>query len=146
MIWFKPYTLQDLAILGEKKVLTQVLDITLSDIGPEHLTARMPVNPRVHQLHGILHGGATCVLIETVGSVASYLCIDPEQQAAVGSVIHVNHLRPVKDGAIIAISRPVHLGRQKHVWDISVYAEGRDKIIAKGELTCALINQKMPLV
>jgi 1,4-dihydroxy-2-naphthoyl-CoA hydrolase len=144
VIWFKPYTLADLAKLGNKKILTQVLDITIAEIGDDYLCARMPVNTQVHQINGILHGGATCVLVETVASVASYLCLDPASQYAVGSVIHVNHLRPVSDGYIIANCKPIHLGKQKHVWDVSVMHEDSNKLIAKGELTCAVINQYMP--
>jgi len=141
MIWFKPYTLEELSLLASSKTMAHLLDISIADIGADYLCARMPVNSRVYQIQGILHGGATCVLVETVGSVASYLCLDPHKQYAVGSLIHVNHLRPVKDGVITATSRPVHLGRQKHVWDISVKHEASDKLIAKGELTCAVINE-----
>ena len=139
MIWFKTYTLEDLALLNKAQGLASLLNISLCILGPDYLVASMPVNSNLYQIHGILHGGATCVLVETVASVAAHLCLDTSVQSAVGSVINVNHLRPVKGGMLIATAKPVHVGRQKHVWDIMVVAQDSDKLIAKGELTCAII-------
>lgn len=144
MLWFKNYTLEDVNYYTHQRGLVQLLNISILEIGADFLIARMPVTPDLLQVHGIMHGGATCVLVETIGSFASRMCLDPELQYSVGSQIQVNHLRPVRTGVVIAKCMPVHVGRQKHVWEIPVYAEDTGKIIAKGELTCAVINEKLP--
>lgn len=143
MIWFKKYSVQDLNSFGFKKSLMDAWDLRIVEIGDDYLKARMPVDVRTHQVDGILHGGATCVLVETAGSFASRLCLDPGQAYSVGSQISVNHLRSIRDGFVIATCKPVHLGRTKHVWEIMVHAEDTGKLIAKGELTCAVISGKM---
>lgn len=141
MIWFKNYNVEEVqTYMSSKKGLAVSLDIKLFEIGDDFVKLSMPVNERVHQVHGIMHGGASCVLIETAGSIASGLCIDPSIAYVVGSQIHVNHLRPVKNAMLVAISKVVYLGRQKHVWDISVYEESTNKIVSKGELTCAVVS------
>jgi len=141
LIWFKEYSLPELEFFTKQTGLVKLLGITISAIGADYLCASMEVTADLLQIHGIMHGGATCVLVETVGSFASRMCLDPEQQYSVGSFIHVNHLRPIENGIVIATCKPVHLGRQKHVWDIDVNAAGNDKLIAKGELTCAVLNR-----
>ncbi|HSX20167.1 MAG TPA: PaaI family thioesterase, partial [Gammaproteobacteria bacterium] len=134
MIWFKPYTVDELAVFWQQPGLTKLLGITITEVGVDYLCATMPVTADLLQIHGIMHGGATCALVETAGSFASRMCLDPAKQYSVGSYIAVNHLRPVKGGAVVARCKPVHIGRQKHVWDIPVYAVDTGKIIAKGEL------------
>lgn len=137
MIWHKKYTIDELRSFMTHDNIVQHIGIEFMEIGPDFLKLRMPVDHRTHQIHGILHGGATCVLTETAGSVASLMCINPDTHYAVGSVISTNHLRPVKGGFVTAIARPVHVGRTKHVWDIQVY-DTADKLVAKSELTCAV--------
>lgn len=137
MIWFKQYTIGELAAHLNRNSLTSVFNIEIFEIGDDFINLKMPVTEKIHQIHGIMHGGATCVLVETAGSIASNMCLDPKLQYAVGSQINVNHLRPIKYGILIARCKIVHLGRQKHVWDIPVYEEATGKLIAKGELTCA---------
>ncbi len=137
MIWHKSYTLADLHNLITHDSIVRHVGIEFLEIGDDFLKIRMPVDKRTHQIHGILHGGATCVLTETAGSVASLMCVDPATHYAVGSVISTNHLRPVKDGYVTATARPVHLGRTKHVWDIQVH-DDNGKLVAKSELTCAV--------
>lgn len=137
MIWFKKYTPAETRKFITHDSIVDLLAIEFIDIGDDVVKARMPVDPRTHQIHGILHGGATCVLAETVGSFASLMCIDPDKFYAVGSVINCNHLRPVRDGFITATCRPVHLGKSKHVWDILIHSD-EGKLIAKSELTCAV--------
>ncbi len=137
MIWSKPYTLAELRDFMTHENIVQHIGIEFAEIGSDYLKVRMPVDHRTHQIHGILHGGATCVLTETAGSVASLMCIDTSTHYAVGSVISTNHLRPVKAGFVTATARPVHVGRTKHVWDIQVHDDG-GKLIAKSELTCAV--------
>ncbi len=141
MIWFKNYTLADIQPYVDLPTMVKWIGIEITEIGADFVKASMPVNDHTRQIHGIMHGGATCALVETVGSFASKMCIDPEKQNAVGSVINVNHLRPMRDGIVVATCRPVHVGRQKHVWDVEVHAQDSGKIVAKGELTCAVINE-----
>jgi 1,4-dihydroxy-2-naphthoyl-CoA hydrolase len=142
MIWFKRYTAEDLKPYTEEQGLVKHLNITVAEIGDDYLHLRMPVAAYTMQAAGIMHGGTTCALVESAGSFASRMCLDPAKQYSVGSVINVNHLHPITDGTLIAICKPVHLGRQKHVWDIVVQEEGTDKLIAKGELTCAVQDNK----
>jgi 1,4-dihydroxy-2-naphthoyl-CoA hydrolase len=137
MIWFKQYRPEEAKNFITHETIVNLLGIEFTEIGDDYIMARMPVDTRTHQIHGILHGGATCVLAETIGSFASLMCIDPDKSYAVGSVITCNHLRPVKDGYITATCKPVHLGRSKHVWDILIHSD-EGKLVAKSELTCAV--------
>lgn len=141
MVWYKKYNLEEIAALTTADNILDRLGIEFTHIGEESVKARMPVDHRTHQIHGILHGGATCVLAETAGSVASLMCIDLDKYYAVGSQISVNHLRPVTEGFVTATCRPVHIGRKKHVWDILVYSDN-SKLVAKCELTCAVIDKQ----
>ncbi len=138
MIWFKKYTIEDINNLITAENILDHLGLEFIEAGDDFIKARLPVDKRTHQIHGILHGGATCVLAETVGSFASLMCIDLNEKYAVGSQINVNHLRPVDSGYIIAVCTPVHIGRSKHVWDILIRSDA-EKLIAKCELTCAVI-------
>ncbi len=140
MIWFKDYKPEELKALVTAENILDHLGLEFLEIGPDFVKARLPVDKRTHQIHGILHGGATCVLAETVGSFASLMCIDLSRQHAVGSMITANHLRPVSGGYITATCRPVHLGRTKHVWDILVHGDD-GKLVAKSELTCAVTDR-----
>ena len=141
MIWFKDYKLKEITALITTDNILDHLGIEFVEIGPDFVKARMPVDRRTHQIHGILHGGATCVLAETVGSFASLMCIDLEKYYAVGSVITANHLRHVSSGHITATCRPVHVGRSKHVWDIQIHSD-EGKLVARCELTCAVTEKK----
>ncbi len=102
------------------------------------LSARMPVDERTHQPAGILHGGASVVLAETLGSVASTLVIDPEKWMAVGLEINANHLRPVRSGYVTGVCTPVHIGSKTHVWDIRISNEA-GKTVCVSRLTVAII-------
>ncbi|QQG37254.1 MAG: hotdog fold thioesterase [Micavibrio aeruginosavorus] len=137
MIWHKAYTLADMKDLMTHDNIVEHVGIEFVEIGEDFLKLRMPVDRRTHQIHGILHGGATCVLTETAGSIASLMCVNPDTHYAVGSTITCNHLRPVKSGYVTATVCPVHLGRTKHVWDIQVHDDS-GKLVAKSELTCAV--------
>lgn len=140
MIWFKNYTVAELAAYLNKNSFMSLLSIEIVEVGDDFLHLIMPVTEKIHQVHGIMHGGATCVLVETAGSIASGMCLDPQKQYSVGSVINVNHIRPIKEGVVIAKCKMVHVGRQKHVWDVPVYDMATGKLIAKGELTCAVLS------
>lgn len=141
MIWFNTYDVKDITAMATNESIVSLIGIEMVEIGDDYFKVRMPVDARTHQIHGILHGGATCVLAETAGSIASLMCIDLSKYYAVGSQINVNHLRPTKSGYVTAVCKPIHLGRTKHVWDIPVYNDD-DKLVAKAELTCAVIDKK----
>src|SRR5215217_7147130 len=121
MIWFRNYTLEELNG-RHKNHLAALIGIEFTTIGDDFLEARMPVNERTHQPAGILHGGASVVLAETLGSVASYMCIDPEKYVAVGLEVNANHLRPVKSGLVTGICKALHIGAKTHVWEIKIYS------------------------
>jgi 1,4-dihydroxy-2-naphthoyl-CoA hydrolase len=115
------------------------LDIEILEIGDDYLTARMPVSSKTKQPYGILHGGASCVLAETLGSVGGAFCVDMQTQIVVGLEINANHLRPAKDGYVIGTARPIHLGRTTHVWDIKITNEKGD-LVCISRLTLAVKN------
>ncbi|MNQ85981.1 Esterase YdiI [compost metagenome] len=130
----------DLAHLNEslKNTIGEALDIRFEAFDDESLTASMVVDPRTHQPYGLLHGGASVVLAETLGSTASYLCIDTERFYCVGLEVNANHLRGLRSGRVTAVARPVHLGRTTHVWDIRLAGEdGKPSCISR--LTMAIV-------
>ena len=132
-------TLDALQTFG-KNTISDHIGIEFTEIGSDYITARMPVDKRTHQPFGILHGGASVVLAETLGSVASFLCIaDPEKQHAVGLEINANHVRSVKEGFVYGTVRPIHLGRTTQIWDIQITNEA-GKLVCISRLTCAIVN------
>ena len=104
----------------------------------------MPVCAKTHQPHGLLHGGASAVLAETVGSVASWLVINKEQQVCVGLEINCNHLRAKRDGIVTATATPLHIGATTHVWDIKIRDE-HDKLVCVSRQTVAVLKKKTTL-
>lgn len=139
-IWHKDYTLESLKSLTSQ-YMTGHLRIEFIEIGPDYLKARMPVDDHTHTPRGLLHGGASCALAETVGSTASFLSIDPDKQTAVGLEINANHLRGVREGYVIGTARPVHIGRSTHVWDIRIHAEDSQKPVCISRLTVAILQK-----
>ncbi|EDP96358.1 hotdog fold thioesterase [Kordia algicida OT-1] len=103
--------------------LLETLQISYTDVGEDFLTAKMPVNSSVHQPQGILHGGATVALAETVGSTASHLFIDTEKYKVKGLEISANHLKSKREGEVFATARPIHKGRTTHLWEIRIEDE-----------------------
>ena len=137
MIWFKSYSIQDVREWMDGDNVLKHMDILFTSLGDDFLEGSIPVDHRTIQPFGILHGGSSCLLAETLGSVASGLVINPEKEFAVGSSLTANYLRRAVDGRVSGKAKAVHLGRTKHVWDIQLY-NNADKIIAKCELTCAV--------
>ena len=138
-IWFnKSNTITDLPTL-EVDTMAQQLGIEWVEIGPSHLKMRMPVNSRTKQPYGILHGGASCTLAETIGSIASHLVIDGSTHYCVGLEINANHIRSAREGFVIATCTPLHLGKSTHVWDIKIHDEA-DRIICVSRLTVAILS------
>jgi 1,4-dihydroxy-2-naphthoyl-CoA hydrolase len=139
-IWkTKDISLESLNLLG-KDTLAAFLSMRFVEIGDDFLKIEMPVNAKTHQPYGLLHGGASAALAETVGSVASSLCIDREKQICVGMEINCNHIKGKKDGWISAVARPLHLGASTHVWDIKITDES-GKLIAVSRLTVAVLKK-----
>lgn len=139
-IWSKPYTLADLEKLRPKTLITH-LGITFTEIGPDFVKGRMPVDERTHQISGVLHGGASVVLAETLGSLGATMVIDTDKQFCVGQEINANHLRSVASGDVIGIARPVHIGATSHVWSIEIRDE-RDKLVCISRITIAVRDHK----
>ena len=136
MIWFKNYKVEE---LNERSIyLANLLGITYTEIGDNFLKAKMPVDENTKQPAGILHGGASVVLAESIGSIASNLIVDPEQFMGVGLEINANHLRPVSSGFVTAVCSPIHIGNKTHVWDIKIYND-EGKMTCISRLTVAII-------
>ena len=136
-IWLQQPELTALNALS-KNTLVELLDIRFEAFDDDSLTASMVVDPRTHQPYGLLHGGASVVLAETLGSTASYLCIDSSRFYCVGLEVNANHLRGLRSGRVHAVARPVHLGRTTHVWDIRLSGDdGKSSCISR--LTMAIV-------
>ena len=146
-IWFRPFTLEEIQQYSRGS-MTEHLDLRFTEIGPDFLRATMPVDHRTVQPFGLLHGGASVVLAETLGSVASNLCIDTSKFYAVGQEISANHLRSARSGRVTGTARPVHLGGRSQVWDIQLQDEA-GRLTCVSRLTMAVIaapGQGMTLV
>lgn len=139
-IWFHPVTKEQANKRSENTMLTH-LGIEFTEIGPDFMVAKMPVDHRVHQPLGIMHGGASCVLAETIGSTAANYCVDPQKQYCVGLDINTNHIRSIRSGFVIGTAKPYHLGRSTHVWHIEIVNEA-GKLISVNRLTMAVLNKK----
>ncbi len=121
--------------------LVEVLGIEIKEMTPERVVATMPVNKTVHQPFGLLHGGASVVLAETVASMGTWSAIDQENEMAVGLEINANHVRPKRDGLVTAVATPLHKGRTTMVWDIKITDE-EDKLICVSRCTVAIVKKK----
>lgn len=123
---------------NRKNTISELLDIRFESFDDQSITASMPVDARTHQPYGLLHGGASVVLAETLGSMASYHCIDTSRFYCVGLEVNANHLRALRSGRVTGVCRPVHLGRSTHVWDIRLHGEdGKPSCISR--LTVAIV-------
>lgn len=123
-----------------KNTLMETLDIEFIDAGPEFLTAKMPVSSKVHQPLGLLHGGATVALAESVGSSASFMLINTEFEEARGIEISANHLRSKRDGTVYATARILHKGRTLHLWEIRITDE-EDRLISICKITNMILKK-----
>ena len=132
-IWFKNYSLEDLNDLRgvQKDNINKHLDIRITEIGDDYLKGTMPVDERSKQPFGILHGGASCVLAESLGSIAAWMCVDPDKQRAMGLEIHAHHLRPVSEGKVTGICKSLHRGRTMHLWQIDTFND-------EGKMNCTI--------
>ena len=126
-----------------RETLADTIGIRVTEIGPDFLRATMPVNPRVHQPMGVLHGGASVALAETVGSVAAMLCVDREKYVCLGQEINANHLRPISSGIVTATAKPFHIGKRSHVWGIEIRDE-EERLVCVSRLTMAVVDRPVP--
>lgn len=140
-IWHnKAISIESVATL-DSQTMSAFLGIKFIEIGPDFLKASMPVNEKTKQPYGLLHGGASLALAETIGSIASALVIDQEKANCVGLEINANHLRSVREGIVIATTKPLHLGKSTHVWDIKIHDENQN-LVCISRLTVAILPKK----
>lgn len=123
-----------------KNTLMQTLEIEFVAIDNDSVTAKMPVKSSVHQPYGILHGGATAALAETVGSCASALFIDTKTKIVKGIELSINHIKSVKEGFVYGIAKPIHKGRTTHLWEVRVVDEN-DNLISICKLTNIVLDK-----
>lgn len=138
MIWKNKVDIE--AINKLSKNMVSLLDIKFSEVTDDSISATMPVDSRTKQPFGILHGGASVVLAETIGSIASFLVIGEGNEIPVGLEINANHLRSVSSGLVTARCTPIHIGRKTHVWDIKI-SNDEGKLACISRLTIAVIEK-----
>jgi 1,4-dihydroxy-2-naphthoyl-CoA hydrolase len=140
-IWFhQSMEVSQLQSFGNNTMATH-LGIEITEIGENFLKAKMPVDPRTQQPYGMLHGGASVALAETLGSVGSACVINPEEFICVGLEINANHIRGVRAGHVHGTAMPLHLGQTTHVWEIRIL-DDQDKLICVSRLTVAILKKK----
>jgi 1,4-dihydroxy-2-naphthoyl-CoA hydrolase len=137
-IWFKDVPLGYIQERGRGSLIEH-LGIEIVEAGDDHLRARMPVDARTRQPAGVLHGGASVALAETLASWAATFCVDPKRHHCVGIEINANHLRPVADGYVYGTARPVNLGRTIQVWEVRIDNQ-QDKLVCIARVTMAVLS------
>jgi 1,4-dihydroxy-2-naphthoyl-CoA hydrolase len=122
--------------------MAETIGIEFTAVGPDYIEAKMPVDHRTHQPLGLLHGGASVALAETMGSIAAMCCLDETKQYCVGLDINANHVRGVKSGYVTGVTRPIHIGKKTHVWEIKISNEAGE-LVCISRITMAVIDKKM---
>lgn len=138
-IWHQDYRLEDLKANSEVNMLAHI-GIEYIELGPDFLRGRMPVDARTRQPFGVLHGGASVVLAESLGSSAANLVVDQSECYCVGLDINANHLRPVSEGWVEGIARPIHIGKATQVWEIKI-TNAQGKLVCASRLTMAVVKR-----
>jgi 1,4-dihydroxy-2-naphthoyl-CoA hydrolase len=140
-VWFKnDWSIEKLNGLAAN-TMNELIGIKFIEVGENYLKATMPVDNRTRQAYGLLHGGASVTLAETVGSVASVMVVDPEQFYCVGVEINANHIRSVREGFVTATAIPLHLGFSSHVWEIKII-DNYEKLVCVSRLTVYVKKKK----
>ena len=139
-LWKTPISLTTIQERS-KNTMSEFLGITFIEIGDRYLKASMPVDHRTKQPIGIMHGGASCVLAETVGSVAANFALDLSLEYCVGLDINTNHIRRVTEGIVIGTATPFHIGKRTHVWEILIHDE-KEQLISVNRLTMAVMPRE----
>ena len=124
-----------------QNTLVEHLGIEFVEIGTDFITAKMPVDHRTHQPLGLLHGGASVVLAETLGSVGATLMVDPKEQYCVGLEINANHIKSVREGHVLGVAKPVHIGKRTHIWEIRITSDA-GALVCISRITMAVIDKK----
>jgi 1,4-dihydroxy-2-naphthoyl-CoA hydrolase len=123
--------------------LMESLEISCVELGEDYIVARMPVNERTVQPMGLLHGGASAALIETIGSMGSILLIENASQIAVGLEVNANHINGIAAGYVLAKGTIIHAGRKTHLWQVDITEEGTGKLICVGKLTVLILDKRI---
>lgn len=139
-IWNGEITIDLLNDLG-KNTLGEFFEMQFIEIGPDYLKATMPVNNKTKQPFGLLHGGASVALAETIGSVASWCCVNRDLFIGVGIEINANHILSVTEGKVTAVCSPIKVGGKLHIWDIKIYNE-KQEMCCISRFTCMIIPKK----
>lgn len=139
-IWKTAATLESIADNARDTMVTH-LGIEFLELGPDYLRARMPVDMRTHQPFGLLHGGASVALAETLGSIGANLCLERPDQAGVGLEINANHIRSVRSGWVYGTARPLHIGGSTQVWEIRIEDE-KERPVCISRLTMAIVGRR----
>lgn len=137
-IWARSTTVEELNTRSTDTLVTHI-GIEYTAIGDDYIQARMPVDHRTVQPARILHGGASVVLAETLGSVAAYLCIDPTRKMAVGIEINANHVRSVRDGYVTGTVKPLHVGHSTQIWQIHI-RDDQERLVCISRITLAVLD------
>jgi 1,4-dihydroxy-2-naphthoyl-CoA hydrolase len=136
-IWHAPFSLADVEH-RHSVGLERLLGIVVTDFGDDWLQGTMPVTPRVHQPMGMLHGGASVVLAESLGSIGANLCVDFPRVRALGQDVNANHLRAVRDGIVTGTARALHVGARSQVWQIDI-RDPAERLVCTARLTLAVV-------
>jgi len=139
-IWFSDLKREHIVDRGAN-TLVEHLGIRFIEVGEDFLRATMPVDHRTVQIMGVLHGGASAALAETIGSFAANMCVDHTRLMCVGQEINANHLRPVAGGLVTATARPFHIGSRSQVWHIEIHDE-RQRLVCVSRLTMAVVERR----
>ena len=138
-IWVRQPTLDALNAMC-RGTMMEHLEIRFTEVGEDFVAATMPVDARTHQPFGLLHGGASAALAETLGSAAANFCCDPTTHYAVGLEINANHLRAVRSGIVTGIGRALHLGRRTQVWEMRI-TDDAGRLVCVSRLTLAVVER-----
>jgi len=138
-IWFQPFTADELNTYQQQTMVTH-LGIRYLEVGDDYLKASMPVDERTKQPAGILHGGASVALAETLGSTGANLVVDRKKKLCVGLEINANHTRAMREGQVIGIAKPLHIGGSTQVWEIRISDE-QNRLVCISRITMAVLDR-----
>jgi 1,4-dihydroxy-2-naphthoyl-CoA hydrolase len=139
-IWYGDPTPQSIAWM-DANTLSESLGIRVTEIGDDHIKGTMPVDGRTKQPFGLLHGGASVALAETLGSIASFLMVNPEVFIGVGTEINANHIKAVTGGTVTGICKPLHVKGMHHIWEIRIFNEANE-LCCISRFTCSIVARK----
>ena len=138
-IWLKPVNVNDLNQYQQQTLVTH-LGIRYTEVGEDYLKATMPVDARTKQPAGILHGGASAALAETLGSTGANLVVDRTKTLCVGLELNCNHIRAMREGQVTGTARPLHVGRTTQVWEIKI-TDDQDRLVCVSRITMAVLDR-----